>query len=257
MHLEGEKALKYVVLVTNFLFALGGIVLIGVGAHVQIHATRYLDFLSENYLNTPVFIIIAGSIIFVIAFFGCCGAWYENTCMIYTYAFFLCAILIAEVAAGIAALVLKGSLRDVIQDKMKDGMQNYGKRGFEGVTKAWDSMQQDLHCCGSANYTDWSKKIPESCCKEPEEGCATRDSAQIFQQGCLTTFEDEFVDNIGRVGAVIIGVGLVQVLVILLGLLMSYLLAQRIKKESQHTPHQDFYSPQKSYQSTDVVTQSD
>jgi hypothetical protein len=32
-----------------------------------------------------------------------------------------------EVAAGIAAFVLKGDLKDVIQDKMKDGMGNYGR----------------------------------------------------------------------------------------------------------------------------------
>jgi hypothetical protein len=31
-----------------------------VGAYIQINAKSYLDFLSENYLNTPIFIIIAG-----------------------------------------------------------------------------------------------------------------------------------------------------------------------------------------------------
>jgi hypothetical protein len=33
---------------------------------------------------------------------------------------------LGEVAAGIAAFVLKGELKDVIQDKMKEGMQHYG-----------------------------------------------------------------------------------------------------------------------------------
>jgi hypothetical protein len=32
----------------------------GVGAYVQVSAKHYLDFLSETYLNTPIFIIIAG-----------------------------------------------------------------------------------------------------------------------------------------------------------------------------------------------------
>jgi len=34
---------------------------------------------------------------------------------------------VAEVAAGIAALILKGNLKEVIQDRMRDGMENYGK----------------------------------------------------------------------------------------------------------------------------------
>jgi hypothetical protein len=33
----------------------------------------------------------------------------------------------AEVAAGIAAIILKGSLKDVIEDRMRDGMETYGK----------------------------------------------------------------------------------------------------------------------------------
>jgi hypothetical protein len=37
-------------------------------------------------------------------------------------------ICIGEVAAGIAALVLKDNLQSVIQDKMKQGMTNYGKK---------------------------------------------------------------------------------------------------------------------------------
>jgi hypothetical protein len=37
-----------------------GLVVIGVGAHIQIAAAHYLDFLADSYLNTPIFIIIAG-----------------------------------------------------------------------------------------------------------------------------------------------------------------------------------------------------
>ncbi len=37
-----------------------GVILMGVGAYVQVGARNYLNFLSETYLNTPIFIIIAG-----------------------------------------------------------------------------------------------------------------------------------------------------------------------------------------------------
>jgi hypothetical protein len=43
-------------------------------------------------------ILPAGVIIFVVAFFGCCGAWQESSCMIYTYAALLTIILIGTYA---------------------------------------------------------------------------------------------------------------------------------------------------------------
>ena len=41
-------------------YCVAGVILMGVGAYVQVSAKHYLDFLSETYLNTPIFIIIAG-----------------------------------------------------------------------------------------------------------------------------------------------------------------------------------------------------
>ena len=41
--------------------------------------------------------MIVGGVIFLVAFMGCCGAWKESKCLIYTYAFFLAIILVAQV----------------------------------------------------------------------------------------------------------------------------------------------------------------
>jgi hypothetical protein len=46
----------------RFFFITAGLLLIGVGAYIQIEAKTYLDFLADNYLNTPIFIIIAGTL---------------------------------------------------------------------------------------------------------------------------------------------------------------------------------------------------
>ena len=113
---------------------------------------------------------------------------------------------VGEISAGIAAFVLKGELKDVIQKKMTDGMQNYGTPDHEGVTQTWDLIQFDFKCCGSANYTDWRKymgdNVPDSCCKTETKECgkAPVDLAKINTQGCLTLFEGLFVGNMGIVG---------------------------------------------------------
>ena len=44
----------------NFIFVITGLALIGLGAFVQIEATKYLDFLGNQYTNTPVLFIIVG-----------------------------------------------------------------------------------------------------------------------------------------------------------------------------------------------------
>jgi len=159
-------------------------------------------------------------VIFIVAFFGCCGAYKESSCMIYTYSVLLSVILICEIGAGITAFVLKGDLKGVIEKKMVDGMQNYGEPGHEGVTNAWDLLQSDLACCGSHNYTDWKASmgdsVPDSCCKEDKKGCGAEADYEdhINEQGCLAKFEDKFVGNIGIVGGVTVGVALVQVLAV-------------------------------------------
>jgi len=48
-------------------------------------------------LSLTIFPSLAGGVVFAIALFGCCGAWKENKCLIYTYGTILFFILIAQV----------------------------------------------------------------------------------------------------------------------------------------------------------------
>ena len=51
--------------------------------------------------------------------------------------------------AGIAAFLLKGDLDVEVTKNMEAGMTNYGNGAeFDGVTKAWDIVQENYECCG-------------------------------------------------------------------------------------------------------------
>lgn len=58
--------------------------MVAVGAYVQYEMTDFLNFFSANINGPAILLIIIGLVIFVIAFFGCCGAIKENYCMVLT-----------------------------------------------------------------------------------------------------------------------------------------------------------------------------
>ena len=69
----------------HFLFVqLCGLALIVVGILVQValHNTPMIHDATAS--GGPIVVIIVGVVIFFIAFFGCCGAWKENYCMVTT-----------------------------------------------------------------------------------------------------------------------------------------------------------------------------
>ena len=127
-------------------------------------------------------------------------------------------ILLAQFGSAIAAFVLKDDLADSIEVKMRDGLQNYNKTGYSGVTETWDFVQQQLECCGVTNLTDWSQDIPQS--------CYAHHSQHVFTRGCFSVMEDVFVDNLGYVAAGALGLGVVE----LTAILLSCYLADRINR---------------------------
>merc|ERR1712032_1523950 len=156
------KCIKYSLFLFNLLFALSGLLLIVVGGVIQGAYSQYLDFLGDQFFNTPVFLV---------AVFGCCGAIKENHCMTTTFAVLMGVIFLMEIGAGIAAYKLKGQVRGLVYANMESGMQNYGEEKYEGVTQTWDVLQRELRCCGTQEYMDWvnttissGENVPDSCC---------------------------------------------------------------------------------------------
>jgi len=205
-----ESIVKYFIFIFNFLLAVSGLALIGVGAYVQIQADNFLIFLGDNYVNTPIFLIIVGVVIFAVSFFGCCGALCENRCMIYTYSILLAVIIIAEIGTGIAGYILKDQLKAKLTNNMKEGLKNYNETSLDGVT--WDLVQADLHCCGVEGPTDW-QTTPDSCCVGGAvTGCGKNSSVKKYQTGCLSLLDSKFIENIYIVAGAAIGVAFVQFL---------------------------------------------
>jgi len=231
-----ESLIKYFMIICNIIFALIGTVLIGFGAYAQIEAKDYLNFLGNNYVNTPIFIIILGAIIFVISFFGCCGASKESKCMMYTYGFFLFIILIAQIGAGIAAFALKGDLKDAIEVNMNSAMGSYtNETEYKDV---WDAVQSNFQCCGVEKPDDWYKvlgnnTVADSCCEDGQTTGCGKDKGPtldgIYPEGCFAKFSEVFTENLSIVGAVAVGVAVAELAICF----VAYCMGKRMGNQGQ------------------------
>lgn len=69
----------------SVLFQLGGIAMVMLGVSILYKYDVVLDEIKESRVEVvPIVFIAIGSAIFLIAFFGCCGAIFESECMILT-----------------------------------------------------------------------------------------------------------------------------------------------------------------------------
>lgn len=113
----------------------------------------------------PILVLILGSVIFTISFFGCCGAIKESQCMVSTvsflslvkftsipnisfqYAFFLLVLVVAQIVLAVFAFMYTEDLADAAR-KGFDTLWNGKERNDESSIQAINGIQKGLQCCG-------------------------------------------------------------------------------------------------------------
>lgn len=228
----GAACVKMMLFAFNLIFVIAGIALIAVGAYVNLQMSEYFDFFGHEYLGPGIIVIIVGSLIFFIAFLGCCGARQESVCMVKTFAVLLMVVLVVLVAGAIAGFVIGGKIEDEIDEKLGDALKNYKKDGYEGVTKAWNKLQEEFECCGINSADDWKassdlNQPPTSCCKVEVNTCNTNKTSDIFGESCKHQFKDWVKHNEMIIGGVALGLAFVLVM----GIILACCLAKAIKSQ--------------------------
>jgi CD63 antigen len=218
---------QFLVFLCNFIFFFAGIFIIGSGAFLAIELKNYFDFFATSELSlgmdiSPYILIVMGLLITIISFLGCCGACTDNTCMMYSFGSLMAIIIMAEIGILVALFVYKDEVIMTTHKAMDDGMKNYQKPGFEGVTFGWDQFQRNLKCCGIVNATNWNEKpfqiktndAPDSCCTVEFTGCGEgqlkSQKSGLHDLGCLTSLEDYVEDNQLRVLVISLSIVVVQ-----------------------------------------------
>ncbi|CAO1334763.1 unnamed protein product [Diamesa tonsa] len=179
----GMSMVKYGLFIFNLLCAVAGIALIVSGSIPLMKIDGIRDVLpDENPAIVPILVIVLGSIVFTISFFGCCGAIRESQCMVSTYAVFLFVLVVGQVVIAVFAFLYTSDLATATSTgftNLWNGMNNGDIKSKEAI----NTIQRGFECCGLNSPSDWTTPpgLPQSCCPEVIETC-TVDNA--FANGC-------------------------------------------------------------------------
>ncbi|KAK7864772.1 hypothetical protein R5R35_012268 [Gryllus longicercus] len=223
----GMTCVKYLLFVFNLLFVVSGIAVIVVGVMAMYPYKEYSTFMDAKFAAGPLILIVVGAVIFVVAFFGCCGAVRENHCMVVTFSVLLLTIFCVELAAGICGYVYRDDVKTGIEKQFKDSMDKYNSS--KEIQDSWNVLQHDLKCCGADGPEDWAKhnmNIPSTCCGSAAEG-EKCEIANAYEQGCAPALKEQIEHFALIIGGVAIGIAFVQ----LVGVIFACCLARSIRKE--------------------------
>ncbi|XP_067044327.1 tetraspanin-9-like [Acropora muricata] len=237
----GAKVIKYLVVFFNFLFFIFGCVLVGVGAWSLIKIGDFNDLTEGSYSSAATVMIVAGVLIALISFFGCCGAWKENRCLLIMFFICLLVILIIEITFAVLGYINRNKVDDAFDKGMENIIQQkYGAPDMMAITDSVDKLQQQEMCCGWINFTDWyisnftngEHKVPDSCCEKQSKDCGKEADTNnnIYKVGCKTKLEGFIKDKLYHIGAL----GVTVVVIQILGMIFALVLACRIESEGKY-----------------------
>eukprot|EP00095_Tigriopus_kingsejongensis_P002141 maker-scaffold401_size182380-snap-gene-0.12 protein:Tk02141 transcript:maker-scaffold401_size182380-snap-gene-0.12-mRNA-1 annotation:"cd151 antigen" len=211
--------LKFSVSLFNVLFFLSGLILGGLGLWTNLEKHAALLWLSSGIYDLVGYILImAGAIVILTTFLGCCGLIKTSRSLVLTYSIVLGLIFCIEAGAGVLAYLYRQQVNLELADNLSQKFNvEYGLDN--STTQAVDQLQISLECCGVHNFMDWqnsvwfelaerkNNRVPDSCCISPGRYCGVRDHpSNIRYTGCVEQVDK--IANSAFISKVSLGVSL-------------------------------------------------
>ncbi|BFY99255.1 hypothetical protein BsWGS_02296 [Bradybaena similaris] len=230
------KWLQYVLIILNFLTMLAGAdaVYLGVWTLISKYGSDMMSNLTDSiiYRLLSILTTVGGVCILIIAIVGFRCILTDGSRSMTAHFISTLLMLLFFVTITIIGLLNTNSLQDKLSTQMEKTL-TYSYNNKEDITKQWDTMQQELHCCGiKGNITDnppwilWKNSswfqnqedkvqyFPESCCDKTffTNKCGTLDDATdqkenrsfydfsqeypaLFTTGCLNKLIDKITEK--------------------------------------------------------------
>lgn len=227
----GNKTVKFLVFIVNFLICLAGGAVMGVGiaANLNTDFMKKLQDAIDTYnlgddlklanLTTAIWCLVAvGAFLFLTGFLGCCGAACENRCLLGVFFVIVLILFIAELGAGIAALVLQGKMKEEIKkgiEDMYDALSNNKTLSDQSLIK----FEEEIKCCGiQSNPGTWGDGTKDHCPK-PKSGPE--------YNNCVDVLWDLLKKYAVPAGAVAVGVLVIELLAMIFSCVMCNAISQK------------------------------
>ena len=134
----------------NILFKVLGVVVLGFGAYVLITGNDLVSLIDVTdadsikiYGSAAILLIVIACAVVLVTFFGCCGAWKVNRCMLGTYFVMILALFICILVGAVIAYTQD---LDFVKGALEETQKKYGHEGTDEtiITDAWNSFQEDV-----------------------------------------------------------------------------------------------------------------
>lgn len=193
---------KTILLFLSLVFWAAGAALAYVGAYMIKSYGNFETFIQDKQTMIPAAIVIGISVVmFIFGLVGCCATLRESKFGLGCFFLIIMIIFAAEVAALVFTFIYQGRINKDLETSMSKVFGEYD--GQNPQSQAVDLLQQELKCCGVANYTSWmnttwftqNKTIPHSCCKNTSDCAGNPQPANLlYTEGCLGKTEKMLQD---------------------------------------------------------------
>ncbi|MBN3306525.1 TSN33 protein, partial [Amia calva] len=141
--------------------------------------------------DPALMLIIVGSLMFIITFFGCFGALRDLTNLLKVFAGILGIILILQITAAVLGFLFSDLVLDRTEQLMGSEIKLY--RDDMDLENIIDFVQKKFQCCGVQSYKDWSMNMYFQCedtnpslerCGVPFSCCIRRKNESVLNTMC-------------------------------------------------------------------------
>ncbi|XP_069505771.1 tetraspanin-3-like isoform X2 [Ambystoma mexicanum] len=148
---------------------------------------KYHYFFQDYFIALPAMLAIgAAAFLIITSLVGLCMPRKDARCQQATFMYFIVVVFCLEATAGVLGFLYSSRIEYEL-GSMENIFGRYNGTSSDLGSRAVDTLQKQLGCCGVYNYTDWedhswqphtfNESVPESCCLRSYSNC-TGDESQ-------------------------------------------------------------------------------
>ncbi|XP_062852439.1 CD9 molecule b isoform X3 [Trichomycterus rosablanca] len=202
---SGEQVIKYLLFSFNFVIWLAGTGVLAVALWLRFDKRTEGLFQASDapstFLTGVYILIVAGALMMVVGFLGCCGAIKESPCLLGLFFIFLLIIFAAEVAAGIWGLSNKDKIVQDVKQFYTQTYNNYLQTKQPALKETLRLIQFGLQCCGTTG----------TIFDGAADTCPKKEGLDAFiTTSCPAAIDEMFDSKMHIIGGVGIGIGVIM-----------------------------------------------